>query len=98
MVGINKKSPVSEMEVNGKLGKYKLGKRLGKGGNGLVFSVKVVFAEEALPKNMCFVIKILVVDSRGEKERKKREARFRREIICIRQIQDEVNGIIPIFE
>lgn len=98
MVGINKKSPVSEMEVKGKLGKYKLGKRLGKGGNGLVFSVKVVFAEEALPKNMCFVIKILVVDSRGEKERKKREARFRREIICIRQIQDEVNGIIPIFD
>lgn len=54
MDGINKISPVSGMEVKGKLGKYKLGKRLGKGGNGSVFSVKVVFAEEALPKKQFF--------------------------------------------
>lgn len=98
MDGINKKSPVSGMEVKGKLGKYKLGKRLGKGGNGSVFSVEVVYAKEALPKNMFFVIKILVVDSREEKEQQKREARFRKEIMCIRQIQDEIDGIIPIYD
>ncbi len=98
MSGIDAKNPEPGMEIRGRFGQYKLVKQLGKGGNGTVFSVEVIFAEKQLPEGENFVVKILTAKSHSDKERKKREDRFQKEIRCISQFQEEIEGIIPIYD
>lgn len=85
-------------EFEGKFGTYKLIKEIGWGGNGTVFSVEVVSAEVQLIKKEHFVIKILTDRFRSKREREKREKRFEKEIRTVYQIQNEIEGIIPIYD
>lgn len=54
--------------------------------------------EKQLPEGESFVIKILKTGFRTEEERIKREKRFEREIRTVYDIQDEIDGIIPIYD
>ncbi|MCM1045567.1 MAG: protein kinase [Candidatus Gastranaerophilales bacterium] len=98
MSGIDANDPKPGMRINGKFGTYKLVEKLGDGGNGVVYSVEVISAENELLRKEKLAIKILTVRSYKYRERKKREERFQKEIQYICQIQDEVEGIIPIYD
>lgn len=98
MGGIDAKNPELGMEIKGKFGIYKLVGKIGGGGNGTVFSVKVISSEKQLPERENFVIKILTVRPNSDREREKREKRFEKEFRSVYQIQKEIEGIIPIYD
>ena len=80
-------------EIKGNYGTYKLLKLLGRGGNGEVFEIDVVDCEEELPKlEDGYVIKILYNMS------SKRIKRFINEIQTVYKIQNDIDGIIPIYD
>lgn len=97
MVGVST-CPESGLELDGKYGKYRLKRRIGRGGNGAVFAVDVVDGGELLPENTEFAIKILVVNPVDESELEKRKARFVKEIKQVCSFQSQVSGIIPIYD
>ncbi len=113
MGGIDAKNPEPGMQIEGRLGTYKLVEDIGRGGNGRVFSVEVVSSEKVssekkqfekqlpenqLPEGESFVIKILKTRFRSKTERKKREKRFEKEIRTVCKIQNEIDRIIPIYD
>ena len=98
MGGIDAKKTKPGMEIRGKFGIYKLTKEIGGGGNGTVFSVEVISGEKQLPEKENFVVKILKYSSHSKREREKREKRFEKEIRYVYQIQQEIEGIIPIYD
>lgn len=98
MDGINAKNPEPGMEIKGKFGTYKLVGKIDGGGNGTVFSAEVISAEKQLPTRENFVIKILTVRPDSDREREKREKRFEKEVKYVSQMQNEIEGIIPIYD
>lgn len=113
MGSFNAKDPKPGMQIKGKLGIYQLIEDIGGGGNGTVFSVKVLpsekgsskkqlpekqLPEKQLPEGESFVIKILKTRFRTKEERIKRVKRFEREIRTVCDIQDEIGRIIPIYD
>lgn len=98
MGGTNIKKPKPGMEIKGKFGIYKLVKDIGGGGNGKVFSVDVVSAEKQLAESERVVIKIFSPRFCSKKEWEKREKRFEKEIRFVCKIQNEIDGIIPIYD
>lgn len=98
MGGIDAKNPEPGMQIKGKLGTYRLVKRIGGGGNGTVFSVEVTSHEKGMPLRGKFVIKIFTANSESVEEREKRKRRFEKEIKTVYEIQDKVDGIIPIYD
>lgn len=85
-------------EINGKYGKYRIKREIGRGGNGAVFTVDIVEDGGKLPENKEYVIKIFFDKSRGKKESKKRKTRFEKEIKQLISFQNEVEGIISIYD
>lgn len=85
-------------EFNGKHGKYKLKKKIGEGGNGTVYLADIFEADEELDKEKEYVIKVLTLGLNNEKEIDKRRARFKKEIDKVVELQNCVEGIIPIFD
>lgn len=93
-----KSFPGFGMSVAGKLGRYRIKQKIGKGGNGAVFAAEVIEGGDSLPEEKTFAIKFLAVKSQNEKEFEKRKARFRKEIEQVIRIQDKNTGIIPIYD
>lgn len=85
--------------IHGKLGTYETGEEIAKGGNGKVFDVKILDRDTALPKSESgYVIKILYNNWIDDRQRKKRETRFIREIEKVQFLSPKNLAIIPIFD
>ena len=97
MVGISI-YPTTGLTVSGRYGQYLVKNRIGKGGNGVVFAVDVIDGGESLPSKYEYAIKFLTVSSEDENEAEKRRRRFEKEIREVLSFQDNVNGIIPIYD
>lgn len=81
----------------GKYGVYSIKAQIGKGGNGKVFSVEVKSGGDRLPHHSNgYAIKIFDVEDKNRiKERMKR---FKKEINCVLELKDKVQGIMPIYD
>lgn len=90
--------PTTGLKVRGQYGQYLVRNRIGKGGNGVVFAVDVIDGGELLPSKFEYAIKFLTVSSDDENEVEKRRRRFEKEIREVLSFQDNVNGIIPIYD
>lgn len=82
----------------GSHGIYIVGKKLGSGGNGEVYTVEMESSDDSLVDSNSYVVKILAANSNDNKELKKREDRFKKEINTVIGFQDRVTGIIPIYD
>jgi serine/threonine-protein kinase len=88
----------SKMVVVGKHGCYRIKNEIGNGGNGTVFDVEIINGDETLPNKRDYVIKTFKYAHDDEKEYLKRRSRFIKEIATVLSFQEEVKGIIPIFD
>lgn len=80
-------------------GRYELAEKLGSGGNGEVYSVNLIDADETLDITAEYVIKRLnLTRIVSEKETSKRIMRFHREIEAVKQMQGQIRGLLPIFD
>ena len=85
-------------KVIGKYGTYLIKKKIGNGGNGVVFVADIIEGGESLPQKSDYAIKFLDVAPNEEKKLEKRKLRFRKEIETVLSFQDKVSGIIPIYD
>lgn len=97
MVG-NNIYPKSGEVVTGKYGKYLIRDRIGRGGNGTVFTADIVEGGEMIPQRSGYAIKFLAVTLNDENESEKRRSRFIKEIEEVLSFQNSVKGIIPIYD
>lgn len=77
---------------------YLIKKKIGNGGNGVVFVADIIEGGDSLPPKKDYAIKFLDVTSNEEKKLEKRKLRFRKEIETVLSFQDKVSGIIPIYD
>ena len=85
--------------IQGTHGRYELAEKLGSGGNGEVYSVNLIDADETLDITAEYVIKRLnLTRIVNEKEISKRIRRFHREIEAVKQMQGQIRGLLPIFD
>ena len=87
-----------DSKVIGKYGTYLIKKKIGNGGNGVVFVADIIEGGVSLPPKKDYAIKFLDVTSNEEKKLEKRKLRFRKEIETVLSFQDKVSGIIPIYD
>ena len=85
-------------KVIGKYGTYLIKKKIGNGGNGVVFVVDIIEGGDSLPQKRDYAIKFLDATPNEEKKLEKRKLRFRKEIETVLSFQDKVSGIIPIYD
>ncbi len=85
-------------EVESEVGKYRLCKGIGHGGNGDVYAVEVISGGTDLPKGEQFALKVLKKDEFSDSELTKREQRFKKEVDLTCQIQNKIQGIIPVYD
>lgn len=87
--------------LTGNSGRYKLLKGLGSGGNSKVFQALVIEScNNQVPDQSLIAIKCFSVDTDriSKKEINKRKERFLREIRTVQELQDKIDGIIPIYD
>lgn len=97
MAGTSISSRMSS-KVIGKYGTYLIKKKIGNGGNGVVFVADIIEGGDSLPQKRDYAIKFLDVAPNEEKKLEKRKLRFRKEIETVLSFQDKVSGIIPIYD
>lgn len=97
MVGISS-YPKTGLTVIGKYGQYLVKNSIGGGGNGEVFAVDVIRGDELLSQKDGYAIKFLVVTLKDKNEVEKRILRFKKEIQKVLLFQDEVSGVVPIYD
>ena len=85
-------------KVIGKYGTYLIKKKIGNGGNGVVFVADIIEGGGSLPQKRDYAIKFLDVAPNEGKKLEKRKSRFRKEIETVLSFQDKVSGIIPIYD
>lgn len=81
-----------EETYGGQSYKFKIGKSIGKGGNGEVFEANIINSE-SIEK---YVVKFLAVDKWGNEKLKKRYNRFHKEINTVLVLQKDISGIMKI--
>ena len=85
--------------IQGIHGRYELAEKLGNGGNGDVYAVNLIDVDESFALSDEYVIKRLnLAHVSDENERSKRKQRFWREISNVQQLQEQVHGILPIYD
>lgn len=84
--------------IEEKNGTYLVKEIIGRGGNGAVYAAELIEGGEALPHKNGYAIKFLEVLSKDERERDKRSKRFIKEIEKVLYFQDNISGIIPIYD
>lgn len=94
----NSIQPEPGATIIGKLGRYRVKKKIGSGGNGSVFTIDIVEGSELFSKSKEYVIKFLTIDNEDEKEYRKKELRFKKEIEIVISLQNDIIGIIPILD
>lgn len=84
---------------------FRLGKKIGSGGNGKVYNVSIIEGEQWLKDNWSeidiehLVVKFFSVDNKRDKKlREERYGRFRREISTLKEIGNSIHGIIPMID
>lgn len=97
MAGISIDSRIGS-KIKGKRGTYLIEEKIGQGGNGIVYTAKLIDGGEELPYKKSYAIKFLKVSSKDEREKEKRIQRFIKEIKTVLSFQDNVSGIIPIYD
>lgn len=97
MVYSNKRR-LSCKKIYGQNGVYIVGKFIGKGGNGEVYTVRTENREIQYLKDTSLVVKFLTVQSYSKKESQKRRIRFENEIRHVTELQDKIDGIMPIYD
>ena len=93
--------PRTGCTITGKRGKYLIGKWLGRGGNGTVFEAGNVNEDAPLEEKKKYVVKVLKVrdeEGKSEKELEKRRCRFIKEIKEVLGFQEQIKGIVPIYD
>lgn len=80
-----------------KYGIYLIKKKIGNGGNGIVFVADIIEGGDSLLKTRDYAIKFLKVALNDEKKLEKRRMQFRKEIETALFFQDKVSGIIPVY-
>lgn len=85
-------------KVIGKHGTYLIKKKIGNGGNGVVYVADIIEGGESLPQKRDYAIKFLDATPNEEKKLEKRKQRFKKEIETVLSFQDKVSGIIPIYD
>lgn len=90
--------PKEGMKVCGKYGKYLVKNHIGRGGNGLVYAADVIQKGELLSIRDGYVIKFLIFNSKDTNEIQKRKSRFKKEIEQVLSLQNDIKGIVPIFD
>lgn len=89
-------------KIEGKYGVYilDLEKEIGHGGNGRVFNVSIQKKIPGLPvSGLGYVIKVLTFsESKDDKEKEKRLARFMQEVKTVQSIRDQKLAVIPIYD
>lgn len=81
--------------ITSRKGKYELVEEIGHGGNGNVYKVTVLESHQLeIPVNSQFAMKFFS----ARKDQKKRKKRFQREISTVQELQDKIDGIIPIYD
>lgn len=81
--------------ITGSKGIYELVEEIGHGGNGSVYKVTVLESRLAkVPVNSQFAMKCFS----ARKDLSKRKQRFQREISTVQELQDTIDGIIPIYD
>ncbi len=90
----------SHGDIKGRFGVYKLGKELGKGGNGTVYNVTIKSKTGELPySDYGYVIKILTIDKiHDRRKREERLTRFEDEIKVVHTTDDLDLDIVPIYD
>ena len=84
--------------VTGKYGQYLLSDRIGKGGNGTVYSVNII-EDRGLPRHIKgYAIKALDITSENEGEQNKKRNRFIKEIENVLSFQDKIRSVFPIYD
>lgn len=95
----NNKLPGKGDVIKGQYGTYELINRLGHGGNGDVFDVRVINKKSELPASKTgYVVKILNIEKFNENNREKRIWRFEKEIRAVQSLEHQGLRIIPIYD
>lgn len=76
-ISINSKTGI---KIKGKFGTYIVKEKIGEGGNGIVYTAKLIDGGKELPYKKSYAIKFLKVSSKDEHEKEKRVQRFIKEI------------------
>lgn len=88
----------TDLKIKGKFGTYIVKEKIGEGGNGIVCAAELIDGGEKLPYKKSYAIKFLKVSSKDEREKEKRVQRFIKEIKTVFSFQNNVSGIIPIYD
>lgn len=94
-------SPRPGIVITGQHGKYLLGKKLGRGGNGAVFEASDVNEDATVEEKKKYAVKFFSVRDeaeKGKKELEKRKHRFVKEIKEVLGFQEDVKGVVPIYD
>ena len=95
----NNKLPGKGDVIKGQYGTYELINKLGHGGNGVVFDVRVINKKSELPASKTgYVVKILNIEKFNENNREKRIWRFEKEIRAVQSLEHQGLRIIPIYD
>lgn len=94
------KQSFSGQVLSGSLGTYKLMEEVGHGGNGTVYTAEVVTGQENLPDSETgYVAKLLTLDYvKDDNKKRERKERFKREISHVIDLQESIEGIMPIID
>ena len=100
MSDIADKNTFSNQVLSGTLGTYKLIEEIGHGGSGTVYTVDVVTGQENLPDSETgYVAKILTLKNvKDDNKKRERKDRFKREISHVIDLQERIEGIMPIID
>ena len=88
----------TDSTIEGKHGTYLIKELIGSGGNGAVYAAKIINGGDDFTHTKDYAIKFLEVHLKNEHEMEKRVQRFIKEIKQVLSFQEDVDGIIPIYD
>lgn len=94
----SKQSRRSKILYRGEKGSYRTAKKLGSGGNGIVYEAIVENNDHGILPNLC-ALKVFSPSNNLEKEERiERFERFKLEIEYLKQLDNRITGLLPILD